>query len=100
MIGLAHNDRRKPGSRESHLARPMTSCDSVADPKNGSRAEDGMAKRKKGAVGVVGLGIMGGSFARNLVESGWRVLVYDTDPKLRRALAKPGMEFPPDVAAL
>ena len=59
-----------------------------------------MAKRKKGTVGVVGLGIMGGSFARNLVESGWRVLGYDTDPKRRRALAKAGVEIAPDVAAL
>ena len=59
-----------------------------------------MAGRKKGTVGVVGLGIMGGSFARNLVESGWRVLGYDTDPKRRRALAKAGVEIAPDVAAL
>src|ERR1700694_3450282 len=59
-----------------------------------------MAGRKKGTVGVVGLGIMGGSFARNLVESGWRVLGYDIDAKRRRALAKSGVEIAPDVATL
>ena len=33
--------------------------------------------RKKGTVGVIGLGIMGGSFARNLVQSGWCVVGFD-----------------------
>jgi L-threonate 2-dehydrogenase len=32
------------------------------------------------AVGIVGLGIMGGAIARNLVERGWRVIGFDTDP--------------------
>jgi 3-hydroxyisobutyrate dehydrogenase-like beta-hydroxyacid dehydrogenase len=59
-----------------------------------------MAGRKKGTVGVIGLGIMGGAFARNLVESGWRVLGYDIDPARRRVLAKAGVEVMPDVAAL
>jgi|SRR5579871_3886216 len=59
-----------------------------------------MAPRKKGTVGVVGLGIMGGSFARNLVGSGWRVLGFDIDPGRRRALAKAGVEIMTDVATL
>jgi putative dehydrogenase len=59
-----------------------------------------MAARNKGTVGVVGLGIMGGSFARNLVESGWRVVGYDLDAARRRALAKVGVEVAPDVATL
>jgi putative dehydrogenase len=59
-----------------------------------------MAGRKKGTVGVVGLGIMGGSFARNLVQSGWRVLGYDIDAARRRVLAKAGVEIAPDVATL
>jgi 3-hydroxyisobutyrate dehydrogenase-like beta-hydroxyacid dehydrogenase len=59
-----------------------------------------MAGRKKGTVGVVGLGIMGGAFARNLVESGWRVLGYDIDPSRRRALAKVGVEISPYAATL
>ena len=31
-------------------------------------------------VGIVGLGIMGGAIARNLVDRGWRVIGFDTDP--------------------
>jgi 3-hydroxyisobutyrate dehydrogenase-like beta-hydroxyacid dehydrogenase len=48
-------------------------------------------------VGVVGLGIMGGSFAKNLVGSGWHVVGYDVDPKRRRALAKLGVEIAADA---
>ena len=47
----------------------------------------------KGTVGVIGLGIMGGSFAHNLAAAGWRVVGYDLDPKRRRALAKDGVEI-------
>lgn len=31
-------------------------------------------------VGIIGLGIMGGAIARNLVDRGWRVIGFDTDP--------------------
>jgi 3-hydroxyisobutyrate dehydrogenase-like beta-hydroxyacid dehydrogenase len=54
----------------------------------------------KGKVGVVGLGIMGGAFAQNLVKSGWRVIGYDVDPARRRALARAGVEIAPDVKTL
>ena len=33
----------------------------------------------KGSVGVIGLGIMGGAMARNLVAGGWRVVGFDVD---------------------
>ena len=52
-----------------------------------------MASRKKDAVGIIGLGIMGGSFAQNLVGAGWRVIGYDVDPARRRALARLGVEI-------
>lgn len=58
-----------------------------------------MAARAKGAVGIVGLGIMGGAFAKNLVASGWRVTGYDIDPARRRALARAGVTIAPDIAA-
>ena len=58
-----------------------------------------MAKAK-GAVGIVGLGIMGGAFARNLVAGGWRVVGYDIDPKARRALARAGVEIAKNVEDL
>ena len=38
-----------------------------------------MASGKKGAVGIIGLGIMGGAFAQNLLAAGWRVIGYDID---------------------
>ena len=31
-------------------------------------------------IGIIGLGIMGGAMARNLVEAGWTVFGHDTDP--------------------
>ncbi|MGZ5835316.1 MAG: NAD(P)-dependent oxidoreductase [Xanthobacteraceae bacterium] len=57
-------------------------------------------KRRKGTAGVIGLGIMGGSFARNLVASGWRVIGYDVDPGRRRALARAGVEIARDAASV
>ena len=45
----------------------------------------------KGVVGIIGLGIMGGAFARNLAAAGWHVIGYDVDAKARRALAKAGV---------
>ncbi len=56
--------------------------------------------RSKGTVGIVGLGIMGGAFARNLVADGWRVVGFDVDPARRRALARAGVEIAPDVKTL
>src|ERR1035437_10059737 len=39
-------------------------------------------------VGIVGLGIMGGAIARNLVDRGWRVIGLHTDAARR---AQPGL---------
>ena len=57
-------------------------------------------KKTKGTVGVVGLGIMGGSFARNLVKSGWRVVGFDISTERRKELAKAGVEIAKDVGAV
>src|SRR6202050_3948034 len=57
-----------------------------------------MASRTKGTVGIVGLGIMGGSFAQNLVASGWHVIGYDIDPSRRTAMSRGGMEIAIDAA--
>ena len=54
----------------------------------------------KGKVGVIGLGIMGGAFARNLVAAGWRVIGYDVDPARRRAMARSGVEITEDAKTL
>jgi putative dehydrogenase len=59
-----------------------------------------MAGRSKGTVGIIGLGIMGGAFARNLMKAGWRVVGYDIDAGRQKALAKAGVEIAPDVTTL
>jgi L-threonate 2-dehydrogenase len=56
-----------------------------------------MARRKKGTVGIVGLGIMGGAFARNLIAAGWRVVGFDTAADRRRAMTKAGVEMRSDA---
>jgi L-threonate 2-dehydrogenase len=56
-----------------------------------------MAKKKKGAVGVVGLGIMGGAFAENLLTAGWRVIGYDIAAARCRALSRKGVEVAADA---
>jgi L-threonate 2-dehydrogenase len=53
--------------------------------------------KKKGVVGIVGLGIMGGAFAQNLLAAGWRVIGYDVVPARRRAMAKLGVEVAADT---
>ena len=54
----------------------------------------------KGKVGIVGLGIMGGAFARNLLAAGWRVVGYDVDAARRRAMARAGVEIADDAKTL
>jgi L-threonate 2-dehydrogenase len=56
--------------------------------------------KKKGTVGVVGLGIMGGAFAKSLLADGWRVVGFDIDPARRRALARAGVEIAADAGHL
>jgi 3-hydroxyisobutyrate dehydrogenase-like beta-hydroxyacid dehydrogenase len=51
-------------------------------------------------VGVVGLGIMGGAMARNLVAAGWRVLGYDIDAARCAELAAAGVTICADAAAV
>jgi putative dehydrogenase len=48
-------------------------------------------------VGIVGLGIMGGAIARNLVDRGWRVIGYDTDAARRAELAKANVTIAADT---
>jgi 3-hydroxyisobutyrate dehydrogenase/glyoxylate/succinic semialdehyde reductase len=48
-------------------------------------------------VGIVGLGIMGGAIARNLVERGWRVVGFDTDATRRAELALANVAIVGDV---
>src|SRR5215207_648041 len=50
-------------------------------------------------VGIVGLGIMGGAIARNLVAAGWRAIGFDTDPARCAELEADGVEIAESVAA-
>jgi 3-hydroxyisobutyrate dehydrogenase-like beta-hydroxyacid dehydrogenase len=51
------------------------------------------AASNKGAVGIVGLGIMGEAIAKNLAAAGWKVAGYDIDPARCRELAAAGIEI-------
>jgi L-threonate 2-dehydrogenase len=58
------------------------------------------AKKGKGTVGIIGLGIMGGAFAKNLVQAGWRVIGYDISAARRREAARAGVEIARNAAQL
>lgn len=51
------------------------------------------AKKNKGTVGVIGLGIMGGAFAKNLAAAGWRVVGYDISAARRRDAQRAGVKI-------
>jgi len=57
-----------------------------------------VARRRKGTVGVIGLGIMGGAFAKNLVTAGWHVVGFDTNPARRREAKRAGVEVAGNAA--
>jgi L-threonate 2-dehydrogenase len=52
------------------------------------------------AVGIVGLGIMGGAMARNLRAAGWRVFGCDPDPAAAAAVREAGVEVLADAGSL
>ena len=55
-------------------------------------------RRTRGTVGVIGLGIMGGAFAKNLVTAGWRVVGYDPNPARRREARRAGVDLANNAA--
>jgi len=58
------------------------------------------AGKSKGTVGVIGLGIMGGAFAKNLARAGWRVVGYDISAARRRDAQRAGVVVAADAAAV
>jgi L-threonate 2-dehydrogenase len=46
-----------------------------------------------GTIGIIGLGIMGGAFARNLAAGGWKVIGYDIDAGRNSAAKAAGAEI-------
>jgi 3-hydroxyisobutyrate dehydrogenase-like beta-hydroxyacid dehydrogenase len=59
-----------------------------------------MADKAKGAVGVIGLGIMGGAYATNLIAAGWRVVGFDIDPARRKQATRAGVEMVKNAEAV
>ncbi|HEX5510031.1 MAG TPA: NAD(P)-binding domain-containing protein, partial [Pseudolabrys sp.] len=51
------------------------------------------AGKKKGTVGIIGLGIMGGAFAKNLSAAGWHVVGFDPNKARSREAQKAGVEL-------
>jgi L-threonate 2-dehydrogenase len=58
------------------------------------------AAKAKRTVGVIGLGIMGGAFARRLLAGGFKVIGFDTSAARRKELAKAGVEIVRDAQAV
>jgi 3-hydroxyisobutyrate dehydrogenase-like beta-hydroxyacid dehydrogenase len=58
------------------------------------------AAKTNRTVGVIGLGIMGSAFARNLVAAGWQVVGFDADSARRREAAKAGVKIAQDAKAV
>ena len=56
------------------------------------------ARKNKGTVGIVGLGIMGGAFGKNLASAGWRVVGYDTNAARNREARRAGVEIARNAA--
>jgi 3-hydroxyisobutyrate dehydrogenase-like beta-hydroxyacid dehydrogenase len=56
------------------------------------------ARKAKGSVGVIGLGIMGGSFAKNLAAAGWHVIGFDISLPRRREAERAGVEIAKSAA--
>jgi putative dehydrogenase len=54
----------------------------------------------EGAVGVIGLGIMGGSYARHLAAAGWRVVGFDTNPARCKEATRAGITILGDAKAV
>jgi 3-hydroxyisobutyrate dehydrogenase-like beta-hydroxyacid dehydrogenase len=54
----------------------------------------------KGTIGIVGLGIMGGAFARHLAAAGWRVVGFDIDATRVADARAAGVEIARSPAAV
>jgi 3-hydroxyisobutyrate dehydrogenase-like beta-hydroxyacid dehydrogenase len=53
-----------------------------------------------GVIGIVGLGIMGGAFARHLAAGGWRVVGFDVDAGRTAEARAAGVEIAASAAAV
>src|ERR1700742_3601433 len=58
------------------------------------------AATPKGQVGIIGLGIMGGSIAKNLSERGWQVIGFDIEKARCDEAKAAGVEIAASAAAV
>lgn len=66
-----------------------------------SRADEFLAQRTdRGAVGVAGLGKMGAGLARNLMDSGWRVVGWNRTASIAAAMESEGLVAAESLADL
>jgi len=72
----------------------------AAAKKNALKSNLKSKKKNLGTVGVIGLGIMGGAFAKNLAAAGWRVVGYDISAARRREAQRAGVEIATSAAAV
>src|SRR5262245_30070884 len=56
--------------------------------------------KTKGAIGLVGLGIMGGAYARNLIAAGWRAIGFDTNTARRKEAVAAGVKVVENARAV
>jgi L-threonate 2-dehydrogenase len=83
--------------RNDPLPLPPTSRSSADATKTRQRKRE---RRMTTTVGIIGLGIMGGAMARNMVKSGIQVFGYDIEPGAIIIARNAGVEIVTDVAAL
>jgi len=57
-------------------------------------------KKQKGKVGIIGLGIMGGAFAKNLHAAGWNVIGFDINLARCREAKRHGVKIVDSAAAI
>ena len=80
----------------------ISSTSAVAQPSETSAERQESAKFVIRRVGVIGLGHMGHALAANLVEDGYQVLVFDSNPERTKELQSTGAVAAPrlrDLAA-
>src|SRR5947209_19659949 len=59
---------------------------------------DGGTMERKGQVGIIGLGIMGGAIAKNLAAAGWHVVGFDIAKDKCAEAKAAGVEIVADAA--
>jgi 3-hydroxyisobutyrate dehydrogenase-like beta-hydroxyacid dehydrogenase len=102
ISGRVDGGSREPLCRRLSPRRSIAIEDAGISKKHGARhfgaSAFGGKRFMDKTVGIIGLGIMGGAIARNLIERGWHVVGFDTDPAKCAELAEAGVAVVESVA--